>query len=595
MALALARTHRMSAEIQAATANLALAHWHSGKKQLARDTYLQSATEAENQGDYANAELALNNLGALQFSSGDFRDGAVTFRRAVALTETARARLSPEERIRFLGSRLSAYQFLVRCLERTGDAAGVFEISNAMRGRSLAETIAVGEPPAVALAAFQASLAPDETALFYTVVGPAELVIQVVDQKTTSMTYVDGRPLLAPLKKTYLDRVLRKRPGYKPLRPTVSVDGTTYQNVSAADQITTDDFEQVVELLRGLIDGSVEAPADLRAKVLPEFLGTFAQMLVQPVAKRFGEQRKLILFPDQVLYFVPFEALPVSGGRYLVEQSQVRYSQSAAVWSLLKSRQYPSDRKAFFGMGGALYSAMEEQAPPLSDATRHLQLQVQAQRNAVEGRSQREIYAAIFGPKPMNYLQGSLVEVEVLSLLFPDATVFTGEDMSESRIKAMVKDASLANYRIVHLATHGFVLPETPELSGVAMSIFPKERDGEDGYLTAPEVARLGLRADLAVLSACDTGRGRIYGGEGVQGLTGSLLVGGANRALVSLWPVSDAGTMRFMTDMYALTLSDGLSYDEAVNVVKRRFIAGAYGEAFRDVRIWAPFVHYGR
>lgn len=594
-ALALARTHRMSSEIQAATANLALAHWHSGKKQLARDTYLQSATEAEKQGDYAGAEIALNNLGALQFHGGDFHDAAATFRRAVALTETARAKLSPEERIRFLSSRLSAYQFLVRCLLRAGDAAGVFEVSNAMRGRALAETIAVGEPPAVGLAAFQTSLAADETAIFYTVVGPAELVIQVVDRGSTSLTYVDGRPLLVPLKKAYLDRLLQKRPGYKPLRATVSVGAETYQNVSPVDQITTDDFEQVVELLRGLIDGSVNAPPEVRAKLLPEFLGTFAKMLVQPVAARLGEQRKLILFPDQVLYFVPFEALPVSGGRYLVEQAQVRYSQSAAVWSLLKSRDYPAGRKPFFGMGGALYAAMEEQAPPLDNATRHLQLQVRAQRNAVEGRSQREIYAAIFGSKPMTYLKGSLTEVQVLSRLFPDATVFTGEDMSESRIKAMVRDGSLATYQIVHLATHGFVLPETPELSGVAMTIFPKERDGEDGYLTAPEVARLGLRADLAVLSACDTGRGRIYGGEGVQGLTGSLLMGGANRALVSLWPVSDAGTMRFMTDMYALTLDKGLSYDEAVTVVKRRFIAGDYGEAFRDVHIWAPFVHYGR
>jgi CHAT domain-containing protein len=79
-----------------------------------------------------------------------------------------------------------------------------------------------------------------------------------------------------------------------------------------------------------------------------------------------------------------------------------------------------------------------------------------------------------------------------------------------------------------------------------------------------------------------------------VVGLTSSLLIGGANRALVSLWPVSDAGTMRFMRELYALTEQEGVSYDVAVNRVKRRFIAGDFGAAFQDIRIWAPFIHYG-
>jgi CHAT domain-containing protein len=184
--------------------------------------------------------------------------------------------------------------------------------------------------------------------------------------------------------------------------------------------------------------------------------------------------------------------------------------------------------------------------------------------------------------------------VQALAKIFPKATVFTGTDMTENRIKEMVKDGSLRRYKIIHLATHGFALPEVPELSGVAMSIFPLAQGGEDGYLTAPEIARLGLQADIAVLSACQTGLGRIYGGEGVAGLTGALLMGGANRALVSLWPVSDAGTMYFMRDLYTLTTREGKSYDEAVNIVKRHFIEGAYGESFRDIHIWAPFIHYG-
>lgn len=88
---------------------------------------------------------------------------------------------------------------------------------------------------------------------------------------------------------------------------------------------------------------------------------------------------------------------------------------------------------------------------------------------------------------------------------------------------------------------------------------------------------------------------GKIYGGEGVSGLTQSLLVGGANAAIVSLWPVSDEGTMHFMTGLYDLTENQGKGYDEAVNIMKRKFIAGAFGPQFQSTEIWAPFVHYGR
>ena len=125
------------------------------------------------------------------------------------------------------------------------------------------------------------------------------------------------------------------------------------------------------------------------------------------------------------------------------------------------------------------------------------------------------------------------------------------------------------------------------------MSIFPKARNGEDGYLTTSEIAKLDMKADMVVLSACETALGKIYGGEGVAGLTQSVLEGGANAALVSLWPVNDTGTMYFMTGFYELTEKQGKSYQEASNIMKRKFINGDFGEAFKDIQIWAPFIYY--
>jgi len=196
----------------------------------------------------------------------------------------------------------------------------------------------------------------------------------------------------------------------------------------------------------------------------------------------------------------------------------------------------------------------------------------------------------------MNYLPGTLNEVKEIEKYFNGrADVYTGTQMTENFIKSLAKNGTLKNYKIVHLATHGFAIPQIPQLSGIAMCIFPNMQGGEDGYLTAPEISKLGMHADLAVLSACETGLGKIYGGEGVSGLTQSLIVGGANAALVSLWPVSDQGTMYFMTGLYNLTENQKVPYDEAVNIMKRKFIAGEFGPEFQSTGIWAPFVLYGK
>ncbi|MGB1032993.1 MAG: CHAT domain-containing protein, partial [Flavobacteriales bacterium] len=165
---------------------------------------------------------------------------------------------------------------------------------------------------------------------------------------------------------------------------------------------------------------------------------------------------------------------------------------------------------------------------------------------------------------------------------------------SETNIKALSKSGELQNYKVIHLATHGFSVPEIPELSGIAMCIFPDAQNGEDGYLTASEIAKLNMNADLVVLSACETALGKIYGGEGVAGLTQSILEGGANSTMVSLWPVNDAGTMYFMTGLYELTENQGKTYNEAINIMKRKFISGEFGDAFKDIQIWAPFVFFG-
>lgn len=124
----------------------------------------------------------------------------------------------------------------------------------------------------------------------------------------------------------------------------------------------------------------------------------------------------------------------------------------------------------------------------------------------------------------------------------------TGGEATEAHIKQVLPSAEL-----IHLATHGLVGNGNLESFGVldlpgAVALAPGE--SEDGLLTAAEILEMNLQADLAVLSACDTGRGRITG-NGVVGPSRALITAGVPNVVVSLWAVPDVPTAALMTEFY--------------------------------------------
>ena len=190
---------------------------------------------------------------------------------------------------------------------------------------------------------------------------------------------------------------------------------------------------------------------------------------------------------------------------------------------------------------------------------------------------------------------GTLVEVNAIQRLVEGAKIYTGANVTESKIKKLSETGELAKYKVLHFATHGLVLPEMPELSAIVLSQVKDEKNGEDGYLRMGEIAELNIKADFVNLSACKTGLGKIYGGEGVVGLTQSFLLAGANAISVSLWSVEDVSTSQFMAAIYNLVEKKGMEYNDAMAEVKRQFIRGDFGNEYRAPFYWAPFVYYGK
>ena len=123
-----------------------------------------------------------------------------------------------------------------------------------------------------------------------------------------------------------------------------------------------------------------------------------------------------------------------------------------------------------------------------------------------------------------------------------------GRAANERDIKAL----DLGAYRYVHFATHGILAGDVPYINQPALVLSQTaDLGGEDGFLTMSEVLKLPLRAEMVVLSACQTALGREVTGEGVVGLTRAFLYAGSRAAVVSLWPVDDASTALFMGRFY--------------------------------------------
>ena len=240
------------------------------------------------------------------------------------------------------------------------------------------------------------------------------------------------------------------------------------------------------------------------------------QLLLKPAEAQLRGKTDLVIIPDDKLWELPFQALLAEGDRYMIEKCAVSYAPSLTVLREMKSQ---GEKRRAVAAGSA----------------------VLAMGNPVIGRETIERAALTLRDGKLDPLPEAEAEVKALGRLYGAARskVYVGAEAREDRVKTEAGKAG-----VLHFATHGILNDASPMYSHLVLA---QGDTNEDGLLEAWELMQLDLKAELAVLSACETARGRFGAGEGVIGLAWAMFVAGAPATVVSQWKVESAGTRELM------------------------------------------------
>ncbi|MCB0842415.1 MAG: CHAT domain-containing protein [Bacteroidetes bacterium] len=257
------------------------------------------------------------------------------------------------------------------------------------------------------------------------------------------------------------------------------------------------------------------------------------------------KDRKLIIIPDGSLGYLPFEGLltqkPEKPGRYrnysyLLKDVSLSYAYSATLlFHDYQPRQLPLPKKRLIafspGFGVEMNNTIASSRSELGELT-YSKPEVEAVKNSLGG------------------------------------DVFLDEEATEERFKSLA-----GTYQIIHISSHAMVNDQKPLRSQIAFSL--SQDTTEDDFLSLEELFHLRLPAEMVVLSACETGIGKLYRGEGISSLARGFSYAGSRSIITTLWKVNDEATAQIMAQFYQ-NLDQGISKDESLRLAKLAYLETA-------------------
>ena len=275
-------------------------------------------------------------------------------------------------------------------------------------------------------------------------------------------------------------------------------------------------------------------------------------LLVKPAEDQLQARTSLCIVPDGLLWDLPFQALQNNADKYLLELYSMYYAPSLQVLGEMK-RKAANLRSLFLSKSGRNTGASTAEQPAVP--------QLYAIGNpAISG----EVLARARTVRNSPFVSLPETEKEVQTI---GAEVY-GPKASSIHIGTAAREDTLKNeigkYRVIHFATHGVLNDGSPLYSYLLLA--PGENSREDGLLEAWELMEMDLKAEMVVLSACDTARGHVSSGEGMIGMTWALFVAGVPTTVASQWKVPSETTTKLMVAFHknARQMSKAEAWHEA-------------------------------
>jgi CHAT domain-containing protein len=278
------------------------------------------------------------------------------------------------------------------------------------------------------------------------------------------------------------------------------------------------------------------------------------QYLIKPIESQIASAERLIIIPDGLLHSIPFDALITKSeestdyttASYLIKDYSISYHFSAVLFSKERDFRQRLYNTAFTGFAPVYCNA---------DST-----DLDQERGSAADKISYTSHSS-FAPLPW-----AKEEVEKSAKLFRDQNLITETFFSKQGTEKQFREIS--DTGILHLATHGLLNDEYPDLSCLIFHQADTTDFSNDGILYSSEIYNLDLNTDMIVLSSCQSGVGKIAKGDGAIAITRAFYFAGVPNILYTLWEISDKQTAGFMTGFYKSYLN-GYTYPNALRNAK--------------------------
>lgn len=610
--------------------NLGVAAATAGNLDQAQVYYEQALVLRQAVGERAKEALTRYHLARAARQQGDRPRALAEIRQAVAIAEDLRTNIDdPDLRTSFFATQQDYYEFYIDLLmdlhqqqPGAGYDAQALQVSEQARARSLLDLleeadadIRSGVDPALLQREQQLRAQLDaaeqrKIELFNRPHSPdqAEAANQEIDELL--LAYQDVQAEIRATSPRYAALTQPQPLDLPQIQTQVVADGSllleyfigrerSYLWAVSQDELTSYVLPGREQLEAWVLQMRRELTRSRGGRLSVGFQAIAARLsdaLLAPVADRLAGQRLLIVGHD-ALNYIPFATLAVPEGAKeaqnlplleiagqagdraytpLIAAHELVALPSASALAVLRrdTANRPAAPKALAVLADPIFSVNDER---ISGQPQAPSLPPELERSARES-------GVLFDRIPFTRQEAE----RILALVEPTQST---QAFGGAASRDLALSPQLAQYRLLHFATHGLLNSTSPELSGLAFSLVDEQGNPQNGFLRLHDIFNLNLPAELVVLSACQTGLGEQIRGEGTIGLTRGFMYAGAKRVIVSLWNVDDEGTSQLMANFYQAMLLEGQEPAAALRAAQLELWSHP---EWRSPYYWAAFTLQG-